>query len=125
MRLAFLLLAVGCSTPVTDVVGPFTGDHHRFVIDRFVLPTSPEDAKQLGDDLDGDGRIDNGIAALMGSLSAFDNASLHAADMIASGALASEVEIIADDLTGDVTAAVLYLGAPGDQPTPVGGRLAA
>jgi hypothetical protein len=45
--------------------------------------------------------------------------------MIASGALGSEVEIVADDLTDDSTVAVLYLGAAGDQATPVGGRLTA
>src|SRR5689334_7056477 len=127
MRFALLLVAVGCSSPApsTDVVGPFTGAHHPFVVDRITPPAAPQDAARFGDDLDGDGKVDNGIAVLIGSLAAFNNASQHAADMIASGALASEVEIVADDLAVDDSVAVLYHGAPGDQPTAVGGRLSA
>jgi hypothetical protein len=123
MRLACLIAIAGCSSSSAsrDVVGPFTGDTHRFVVDRFNLPAMS--MTNIGDDLDGDGRIDNRAAQLAGSLAALDDLNQHAQDMIASGALASEIEIVADNLAADATVAVYYRGAAGDLSTPVGGKL--
>jgi len=118
------MVSCACSTS-SDVVGPFTGAHHRFVIDRITLPVNPDDEMRFGDDLNGGGEIDNNMAPLIQSLDGFGGVTSHAADMIASGALASEIEIVANDLTTDDTVAVLYHGVPGDRPTPVGGRLLA
>jgi hypothetical protein len=125
MRLALLVVLLGCTTtsPPGDVVGPFTGPAHRFVIDTITLPTNNKSIDQLADDLDGDGSPDNRAGSTIAVLFSLDDATTHGADMIASGALASEIEIVSDDLVTDDTVAVLYHGAPGDTPVPVGGRL--
>ncbi|TMQ23474.1 MAG: hypothetical protein E6J90_10500 [Deltaproteobacteria bacterium] len=126
MRLAWLLVVAGCSASgPRDVVGPFTGSSHRFVIDRFRWPITPSGKITVGDDLDGNGTLDNKVAEVISSLDAVHDITTHTDDMIASGALASEIEIVADDLAADDTAGVYYHGVAGDQPIPVGGRLTA
>ena len=45
--------------PDVDVVGPFTGEVHRFVVDEFRLPRSSTEVKAMGGDLDGDGSSEN------------------------------------------------------------------
>jgi hypothetical protein len=123
MRAFLLIVVLGCTTSSNDVVGPFTGQAHRFVIDAFTLPAHSTEVDALADDLDGDGKPDNRVGNAIASLAPFDDATTHGADMIASGVLASEIEIVADDLEADDTAAVRYHGTPGDTPTLVGGRL--
>lgn len=123
MRFAWLVAVTACAGSPSDVVGPFTGASHRFVIDRVILPATSKEAAMLGDDLDGDGQIDNRITVTIAYLQLARDATTHGPDMIASGALGSEIEILADDLDAGDRVAVLYHGTPGDQPTPVGGRL--
>jgi hypothetical protein len=106
-----------------DVRGPFTGDVHRYVVDAIVLPQSTSDTATLGDDLDGDGQADNQVGLVISTLVATHDATTHAADMIASGALASSVELQADDLAHDPAAGASYLGADGDPATQAGGTI--
>jgi hypothetical protein len=119
-----LVLLAGCTSSSGDVVGPFTGPVHRFVVDRFSLPVTGTDAKAIGDDLDGDNTIDNALGGGLALLANDDNLTTHADDMIKSGAIASIVEIQADDLQDDPTVAVSYFGAAGDPAIVVGGRIA-
>src|SRR6186713_878688 len=81
-----------------DVVGPFTGPTYRYVVDGFAVPRDPAVARGLGGDLDGDGEPENQLGVITSLLASGDDLSVDAADMIASGALASTVEITADDL---------------------------
>jgi hypothetical protein len=106
-----------------DVVGPFTGEVRRYVVDRFDLPANG--TRSVADDLDGDGEPDNQLAVIMVALSAAgDDLTTNAPDMVASGALASSVEIQADDLERDDRVGVRYLGADGADAVVIGGRLA-
>ncbi len=81
--------------------------------------------RSLGDDLDGDGVIDNELGMVMGTLTTFGDRTTGTASMIASGALASTVLIQAEDLTTDDAVAVTYLGADGAPAKAVGGTFAA
>ena len=122
MKRAVLVALVGCgSSGSGDVVGPFTGPTHRFVVDRMTLPLSGTDAARLGDDLDGDGDVDNQLGVVISALVSTHDASTHAADMIASGALASSLELQADDLASDATVGAIYRGHDGDAATTAGG----
>jgi len=80
-----------------------TGDVHRFAIDTITLPTMNAQVDELGDDLDGDGTIDNQLGVVLLGLTATGDATSHGADMLASGAIASSIE-----LQGETTAGVRY-----------------
>ena len=124
MKWLALVALVACSpNESTDVVGPFTGTTRRFVVDSIAIPRTSEDINAMGDDLDGDGTIDNQLGAVASVLATTMDLSVDARDMIASGALASSVEIQADDLVDDDSVGVRYLGADGDPATVIGGHL--
>jgi hypothetical protein len=125
MKTLFCLGLVGCaaSPSSSDVVGPFTGTPQRFIVDSIVLPATVQDVHADADDLDGDGVTDNGLGSAFDFLALEKGSSTNAADLIASGAIASTVEIQADDLTNDPTVAVTYIGADGDPATLAGGAV--
>ncbi|HEU4615819.1 MAG TPA: hypothetical protein VFS15_27170 [Kofleriaceae bacterium] len=111
-----------CSGDGNDVTGPFTGESRRFVVDAVRVPRDGSEAMQLAADLDGDGAPENAFGNVTGVLGTTNDLSTHAADMIASGALASTVTIQADDLTDDDSVGVTYHGADGEPATVAGGR---
>ena len=114
----------GCfHSDADDVVGPFTGETRRFVVDSIELPRNNTVAREYGGDLNGDHTADNQLGMVVSVLAGQGDVTDHAADMIAAGALATSVEIRADDFTNDPTVSVLYLGADGDTGTAVGGVL--
>jgi hypothetical protein len=117
-----ILLAVASCTNSTDIVGPFTGPVTRFAVDSITLPTSGT-VWQIGDDLDGNGYVDNELGQLFGSLSSNRDLSTHAADMIASGAIASSLELQAPDLTTAAKAGATYYGADNADATLAGGKI--
>lgn len=124
VRRLLLLTVLGCSsTPSDDVTGPFTGEVHRFVVDGFTIPRDSASASTFAADLDGDDKPENQFGTITAVLATTNDLSLNAPDMIASGALASTVEIQADDLGTDPTVAVRYFGAEGDAVTLAGGEL--
>jgi len=124
-RLAWIALA-GCSSPPGhDVVGPFTGAVTRYVVDAISVPHTTADDQADGDDLDGNGTFDNKLGAATGGLALTNDLSLDGPDMIASGALASTVELRADDLASDPRVGATYRGADGDDATACGGALVA
>jgi len=127
MRLASLLLLAACGTSSSthDVVGPFTGDTHTYYVDAFTFPKSSMEARMLGDDLDGDRTADNQLGEVTSELASLGTNDLntHAADILAAGAIRSTFVIQADDLQNDPSVGVGYIGAPGEDATPVGGVL--
>lgn len=123
MRL-LLVLCLGCSSS-SDVVGPFSGAIHRYVVDSLALPLTSDDARAMGDDLDGDGTVDNALGGVTSVLATTMDLSLDASDMIASGALAEVVEIQTDDLVRGDRVGVTLRGADGDPAIAAGGRFAA
>ena len=126
MRILSLIALVGCSsTPSNDVVGPFTGEIRRFAIDAVTVPRDSTQSDLYAGDLDGDGEPENQIGLVTAVLASLNDLSLDAPDMIASGGLASSIEIQADDMSDDDTVGVRYLGADGDPATVAGGRFVA
>jgi hypothetical protein len=125
LAMGFVALAACAAQPADDgdVVGPFSGPTHRFVVDGFTLPRSNTDARAFGADLDGDRNVDNQLGMVLGTLASFELTTSHAAAIIASGAIASSVTVQADDLEDDRTVKVSYLGADGAPAVHVGGRL--
>jgi len=121
VRAVLLVLLVGCSDS-SDVTGPFTGEPVRFVVDAIQVPHDANEAAALAADLDGDDVPDNQFGNVTGVLAGTTDLSMHAADMIASGALASVVMIQADDLSSDSSVGVTYLGAMDEPATVAGGR---
>ena len=128
MRVSALVLVactLGCSDEGSDVVGPFSGDVRRFHVDAFSIPRTGSEALALADDLDGDGAAENALGNVTSVLATTNDLTIDADAMIASGALASFVEIQADDLTDDATVGVRFVGAEGAVADVVGGRLVA
>lgn len=125
MRWLPVLLLAACATESTpdDIVGPFTGPVHRYVVDRFHLPTTTTAARELGADLDGNRGVDNQLGLAFSFLATAGNLTTHGDDMVASGAIASVIEIQADDLTNDPTVGVRYYGREGDPVVEVGGSI--
>jgi hypothetical protein len=132
MNRACLVLALGVAAGAAlgacaSDPGPieYTGVPRRFVVDSITLPTNNTMARELALDIDGDKRVDNQLGMVIGFLASFDDVTTHGDDMIAAGAIASSVEILADDFTTDDTVAVSYVGIAGESPLLVGGSLEA
>jgi len=126
MRSLLLVLTAGCAQPSSnDVVGPFTGAVHRYAVDAISLPHSGPDAQALGDDLTGDGFVDNQLGQLTATLFMENDLNVHPADLIASGAIASTVEVRADDLLDDPKVGVTYFGRNGAPAMVAGGSFVA
>jgi len=124
VRLLVVTCLVACSSS-NDVAGPFTGEAQRFAIDRIVVPRDSAESDRYADDLDGDGKPENQLGLVSAVLASTNDLSIDALDMIASGALASTIEIQADDLETDSSVGVRYFGGEGDPATVVGGRFEA
>src|SRR3954470_17393578 len=99
MRLLVCLpiLAACTSSPPPDA--PFTGTVSRYAIDRFDLPRNNNDARQLGDDLDGDRAIDNQVGVVIGTLASQKDLPANPGDLRA--LLPTAIEINAHDLIDD------------------------
>jgi len=116
-----LLAIAGCSDPSSDVVGPFTGEVRRYVVDSITIPRDTLTSNAFAGDPDGDGTLDNQLGVVTVVLGTTSDLTLDAPDMILSGALASTIEIQGDDArTG-----VRYFGADGDDATVAGGTFEA
>lgn len=106
-----------------DVVGPFTGPTHRFVVDAIGLPKTTTEARSIGGDLDGNGTVDNQLGAVVANLHSNGNLTPHGKDMIAAGTVRMTVEITADELVDDPTVGVKIIGHDDGSVVEVGGRL--
>lgn len=126
MRAAILcavLAACGGGDDGGDIRGPFTGEVHRFYLTSFQLPIDNTSTLALGADFDADGKIDNALGTILTSLGVAGDLTPHGPDMIASGAIASYLEIQADDLDDDPTVGVTFFGKDGDPATVMGGAI--
>lgn len=106
-----------------DIRGPFTGEVHRFYLTSFTLPIDNATTQGLATDFDDDGKIDNALGTILTSLGVAGDLTPHGPDMIASGAIASYIEIQADDLENDPTVGVTFFGKEGDPATVMGGSI--
>lgn len=121
-----VLLVVGCSSDTGgDVKGPFSGEVHRFRVDRLTLPSTTALQNELAGDLDGDESVDNQLGLIVAAITQTNDTNRHGPDIIASGALASVLELEADDLVDDDTVGATYFGVAGADATVAGGTLAA
>jgi hypothetical protein len=126
MRLLWIIALVGCSSdPGSDVVGPFSGEVHRFVIDEISVARVTTESDAYADDLDGDGEADNKLGVVAVAIAFTNDLTTNAADMIAGGSIASSIELQTEDLTGDGTVGVRYVGADGEPGTVAGGTIVA
>jgi hypothetical protein len=107
-RLGLCVMLAACSYGGDDVIGPFSGTVHRFVV---------------ADDLDGDDAPENKFGYATAVLAATGDLSPHAPEMIASGALASVVEIQTADLDSSARAGVRYLGRSDDGADQIGATI--
>jgi hypothetical protein len=106
-------------------VGPFTGPTTRFAIDHITLPSSAAAAKEVADDLNGDGGYDNLIGDATALLAVGKDLTSHGDDMIGAGVIASSIELQATDLQDAARAGATYFGADGDAATTMGGTIVA
>lgn len=107
----------------SDVRGPFTGEVHRFYLTSFQLPIDNTSTNACGTDLDGDGKVNNALGTILTALGVAGDLTPHGPDMIASGAIASYIEIQADDLDDDPTVGVTFFGKEGDASIVMGGSI--
>jgi hypothetical protein len=117
------LLLAACDDDDGDIRGPFTGDVHRFYLTSLELPIDNTTTLAFGADLDGDGKVNNALGTILTALGVAGDLTPHGPDMIASGAIASYLEIQADDLENDPTVGVTFFGADGDAATVMGGAI--
>jgi hypothetical protein len=120
--LLFLAFAACATESAPDI--EYTGEARRFVVDSIAVPLNNSEARQFGLDLNGDRTVDNQLGMVIATLTNFDDVTEHGADMVASGVIASSVEIVADDFANDDTVAVRYFGADGEHAELIGGALA-
>jgi len=122
-QILFSLLLVGCAGNANDdVVGPYTGEIRRFVVDDITLPQTVTQAKELAADLNGDDAADNQLGQVISTLAQMGNVTSHAKDIIAAGQITSFVEIVANDFGNDETVSVKLVGAVGEDAIATGGR---
>ncbi|MDQ3339627.1 MAG: hypothetical protein M4D80_31050 [Myxococcota bacterium] len=121
--LLFFALCACSSSSSDDVRGPFTGEVRRFVVDRISVPSTSDETAAFAGDLDGNGVAENKLGLATATLGTTNDLTRDAQDMIASGALASVVEIQADDLANDDSVGVRYLGADDSPALAAGGTL--
>ncbi|HSN29219.1 MAG TPA: hypothetical protein VLT45_23180 [Kofleriaceae bacterium] len=109
-----------------DVIGPYTGDVHRYYLDDVTVPSTSVQVRELGDDLDGDHTVDNQVGATLAALSSQGNdITPYARDILAASPAHSTLEIHADDLMNDPTVGVTLRGTDDDaMAVELGGRLA-
>jgi hypothetical protein len=119
--IACSLLLVACAEE-GDVVGPFTGETRRFVVDSFTFPATNMEAREMAADLTGEGGTDNSLGMVIATLANMGNVTEHSAEMVAAGAVLSSLEITADDFRNDDSVSVTFIGAPDEDATPMGGR---
>ena len=105
------------------VAGPFTGETHRFVIDSIEVPTTLDQVRAAAKDLDGDESVENKLGVMISSLHSYGDAQEHPSELVASRAIASTIEIQADDLEDDATVGVTFRGRDGAPARTIGGRL--
>ncbi len=120
------LALVGChesSQGAGDIVGPFTGTTYRYVVDQFTLPVNNDESRLDADALGGEDMPLNEFGLMTGLLASNNDLSSAGPALMASGVIASTVEILADDLDNDPTVQVTYFGSASDTPTPMGGAL--
>jgi hypothetical protein len=120
-----LFFAAACAADPADgdVTGPFTGPTRHYAVDRIDVPMTNTQARELGGDLNGDRVVDNQLGMIISTLITMGDGTKHGADMIAAGAIASSVDVVADDLSNDETVSVVFHGSDGDAAVPVGGTL--
>jgi hypothetical protein len=124
--LVLIAMLAGCGGDDDgDIRGPFTGEVHRFVVTSFELPIDNTSTQAFETDLDGDDKGDNALGTILTALGVAGDLTNHGPDMIASGAIASYIEIQADDLEDDSTVGVTFFGADGDPATVMGGSIKA
>jgi len=83
VKLALVTLVCACaSKPVKT-----------YAVAALDLPQTTADATAFGVDLDGDGTVDNQLGVIFSALVSTHDATTHAADMIASGAIASTLDV--------------------------------
>jgi hypothetical protein len=125
MRWMLLALCACSSSDGSDVRGPFTGEVRRFVVDRIAVPSTSDETAMFAGDLDGNGTPENKLGLATATLASTNDLTRDAQDMIASGALASVLELQADDLGDDDSVGARYLGADDEPATAAGGTLVA
>ncbi len=119
-----LLVAVGCSSDTGgDVTGPFDGAPHLYKVDKLTLPSTTALQNEFAGDLDGDESAENQLGLIVAAITQTNDTNKHVPDIIASGALASIVEVLADDLVNDDHVFVTYIGKHGTNFIGVGGKL--
>ena len=118
-------MLVGCSSDTGgDVTGPFSGEVHRYAVDEMALPSTTALTNAYAADLDGDGAVDNQLGLIVAAITQTGDTNKHIPDLIASGALASFVEIQANSLETDASVGVTYFGTEGADAVVAGGRIA-
>jgi hypothetical protein len=110
VRWILVVALAGCSSESNDVTGPFSGQTKTFYVDAIEVPADSTQAMAVAADLDGDGAAENKFGGATAVLSVTNDLSHDGADMIASGAIASVIEIQADDMTSDSSVGVTFDG---------------
>lgn len=122
---AVAVLVLAACTGDGAIVGPFSGETRRFVIDGFELPATTTEARTAGTNLDAETEVDNALGLVVSTLRQYGgDEQTHVRDLFASGALASTIEIQADDFADDPSVGVTFSGRDGTASRVIGGAFA-
>src|SRR5256885_6957354 len=103
MRPLFVaLVACTSSPPPQDITGPVDGPAVRYVVDGITIPTTTNQARDLGDDLDGDGVPENQLGNVIAALAGQTDVTHHVDDILAGGRIAMAVQVRRQDDLGAV-----------------------
>ena len=119
------LLVAACSSSDTsgDVTGPYSGEVRRYDVIELDLPSTTAKTNGWAGDLDGDGSLENQLGLIVAALTETRDTNLHIKDMIASGSIASYVELQADSLDDDATVGATWYATATSAPETMGGKI--
>jgi hypothetical protein len=99
MRLLIIVPLLAACTRDASIATPTSGSMQRYVVDDFTYPTTDDQVKSFGSDLDGNGYVDNAIGDVLSALASQDDVRDDSSirSLIGSGGVPSSIQIFDDD----------------------------
>ena len=115
--------AIGASTGGIGTEGGSSGggdfaSDHTYVVERYRLPTTSDEVREFGLDIDGDGRGDNAFVMVLATLASYFDARSAMDKAIDSGAVIVLADLRTGSLVSSVDASLIVLRGTNAEPVP-------